>query len=90
MLDYLYSAIVLQFCSKRKQTAPTREPYLERDARSNTLDPDEAHGYVARVRLRSKGAILARELELDAGLEHHSPALVRDLERELDNQPSPD
>lgn len=48
--------------------------YQERDAGKRTLDPDLVAGFVARAQRRSQTMMATREAEIDAGLEHLTPA----------------
>lgn len=59
---------------KAKRRVPKGGGYQERDARFSTLDPDVAAGHVNRERRRSQTLMFTREQEIDAGLEHLTPA----------------
>lgn len=53
---------------------PAGGGYQERDATKSTLDPDKAAALASDTQLRTKILMLEREREIDAGLEHLTPA----------------
>jgi hypothetical protein len=48
--------------------------YRERDATKSTLDPDLAADAVCAARIQSLKLLHEREIEIDLGLEHLTPA----------------
>jgi hypothetical protein len=52
----------------------TKRGFQKNDVVKSSLDPDVAAGFVARVRRRSQTRMQTREMEIDAGLEHLTPA----------------
>jgi hypothetical protein len=61
---------------KRKRLVPKGGGYQERDARFSTLDPVLAAGFVARAQRRSQTMMATRAAEIEAGLEHLTPAAI--------------
>jgi hypothetical protein len=50
------------------------EGYQERDATKRTLDPERARRFVAERRAQERTLMTEREIEIENGLEHLTPA----------------
>jgi hypothetical protein len=69
-----------------RKIIPAHRKYHERIA-VNSMDKEQAESYVTRARMRSRLLMAQREAEIEAGVEHHSPAMAMDVARERVNQP---
>jgi hypothetical protein len=64
-----------------RKIIPAERKYHERIV-VNSMDKEQAESYVTRTRMRSRLLMAQREAEIEAGIEHHSPAVARDVARE--------
>jgi hypothetical protein len=69
-----------------RKIIPAHRKYHERIA-VNSLDPDAAEAHISSTRMNSIRLMAQREAEIEAGVEHHSPAMARDVARERMDQP---
>lgn len=72
--------------SNGRKIIPDDRKYRERIA-VNSIDPDAAEAHVSSTRMNSIRLMAQREAEIEAGVEHHSPAVAMDVARERMDQP---